>query len=497
MQPDSKKITLIPGRVVTLRLDLIDRNPKQPRDTFSDEDIRELADNIAACQILIYPILVEPHPEIAGRYMIVAGERRWRALKLLGVEEFQFHICDGKVPSYLISIIENSNRKGLNPIEEANSYRECMEKEKMSVAQLSAYTGKHYTEIYRALRLLKLAPEVQRLIREGKLNKGRLQDLAQYKKFSKQIEFAQQLVRGEDPPELVEADTQTSKWQSDRILALLPTTPEGLISRMLQFRGRAYPAGFVIDAFLKLDEADQVKGWTSFTRLTRENFVTQMCAFADKLNALNKRMVVLPETKHAPFGRQFQRTKPSVTAQAPSAPKPQDDKKKAVESKPPKAPVTMMTHRVPTSVIPGEPTSRRLPTQGFFKKPPTETPFPEPKKLLKLTTPDFVAGERIIEFLSEAIQKNSSVLLSKSVLGKAVGNGSSKGEAQKMVLAGFRAVREVWRSSINRGDSPEKQGFIELVSNCRHDMGNRQFHDLLQILKRHDRSADPINVDAL
>ncbi len=85
---DSKKITLIPSRVMTIRLDLIDRNPNQPREEFSDGETREWADNIAACRFLIHPIFLEPHPEKAGRYRIVAGERRWRALKLLGIEEF-------------------------------------------------------------------------------------------------------------------------------------------------------------------------------------------------------------------------------------------------------------------------------------------------------------------------------------------------------------------------------------------------------------------------
>ncbi|MDO8664725.1 MAG: ParB/RepB/Spo0J family partition protein [Candidatus Liptonbacteria bacterium] len=490
------KIPLPPGYSAIIRIDLIDRDTKQPRKYFAPVPLQKLAANIAVSGVF-HAIYIRPNPEKPGRYLVVAGERRFRSLQALEVEEYEFRIVEKGLPPYIISIIENSHRENLNSIEEAESYEEFMKQEGTSVTELCAYNGKHPNDIYRALRLLKLAPEVQQLIREGKLNKGRLQDLAQYKILSKQIELAQQLVRGEDPPELVEADTQTSKWRDNRILALLPTTPEGLISRMLQFRGRAYPAGFVLEAFLKLSETEQVRGWTSFTRITRENFVTQMCAFADKLNALNKKMVVLPETQKAPFGRPFQKTKPSVTAQAPPASKPQDDKKKAVESKPPKAPVTMTTYRVPSSVIAGEPTSRRLPTQGFFRKPPPEPELPPEKPKLKLTSLHFIAGKGVLDFISEAVEKKSGVLLSKSALGKAVGNGSSAEEAQKMVLAGFRAVREVWRSPLQLGDPPEKQGFVEFVANCRHDLGDMQFHDFIRTLKWRDRSADPINVDAL
>ncbi|MDP3948750.1 MAG: ParB/RepB/Spo0J family partition protein [bacterium] len=492
------KVIPSPGRCAVLRLDLIDRDPKQPRKVFKEGPLKKLAENIAVAGVF-NPIFVRPHPEKPGRYMLVAGERRFRALRLLEVEEYEFRIVEKGLPPYVISIIENSNREDLNPIEEAESYVEFMQQEGMTVAKLSEYTGKHYTEIYRAIRLLKLAPEVQQLIREGKLNKGKLQYLTQFKNLSKQIELAQQLMRGEDPPELVEADTQTSRWREDRIRASLPDTPEGLIRRMLKFRGHAYRAGFAIDAFLGWGEAGQVEGWTFFTKLTRENFVTQMSMVAEKLRALNDKMAVLPKTQLAPFGRAIQKTKPPSTAvQAPAASKPPDDKKKATESKPQKAPVTMTTYRVPSSVIAGEPTSRRLPTQDFFRKPPPEsTSQLKPKKVLKLTSIDFIAGKGVLDFISEAVEKKSGVLLSKSALGKAVGNGSSTEESQKMVLAGFRAVREVWRSPLQLGDPPEKQGFVEFVANCRHDLGDMQFHDFIRTLKWRDRSADPINVDAL
>jgi len=247
--------------------------------------------------------------------MIVAGECRFRALKLLQAEEFEFRLVEKEIPPYVISMIENEFRRDLNPIEKAESYRECMEREGMSVEDVAAHSGKHVTEIYRFLRFLKLPSEVQLLVREGKLKQGNLKHLSQFKNIAKQIEFAQQLVRGEDPPELVEASTEVCI--DGRSLSHLPKTAEGLISRLLEFRGRANRIVPTIEAFMALTEEEQTKAWTSFTAGTRENFTNQMLRFTERLKTLNAKMIELPPTKLAAFGMGIARVKPASPSNAP------------------------------------------------------------------------------------------------------------------------------------------------------------------------------------
>jgi hypothetical protein len=348
-----------------------------------------------------------------------------------------------------------------------------MEREKMSVAQLSEYTGKHFTEIYRALRLLKLAPEVQQLVREGKVTKGNLKHLAQFKELSKQIELAQALVRGEDPPELIEAATNTSGWGDDRIVAALPKTGRGLIHRMLEFRGRAYRIGFVLDAFLKLGEDEQIQGWTAFTKATRENFASQLTEFATKLDALNKKMATLPETQKAPFGMAIPK------AQRPVAPPPS-----------------------PKTASPARQTSASPPVA--IKTPPPRAPErkPEPPPVKKLevmrpaTLGEVTTAEKIMGFLSQSMRKQSNCLLSKAALLKVLGNGDTPKTIEKTVLDGLRAARDVWRKPPNDDDTPAQRAFVMVVSRYRFELG-ATFPLFVESLKRMDRSADPIDLSRL
>ncbi len=131
------KVPLPPGRSAIVRLDLIDPNPKQPRKFFAPEPLEKLKANIAVSGVF-HSIYIEPNPEKPGRYLVVAGERRFRSLKALGVEEYEFRIVENGLPPYIISIIENSHRENLNPIEEAESYEEFLKQEGMSVEKLCA-----------------------------------------------------------------------------------------------------------------------------------------------------------------------------------------------------------------------------------------------------------------------------------------------------------------------------------------------------------------------
>jgi len=465
------KAVPIPSRTKVVKLDLVDRDPGQPRKTFNESTIRDLATNIAA-NGLLNPVYLRPHPEKKGCYMLVAGERRFRALKLLETEEFEFRIVDKGLPPYVISIIENSHREGLNPIEEAESYRECMEREGMSVTRLSEYTGKHFVEIYRLLRLLKLPPEVQQLVREGKITRARLQHLSQFKGMAKQIELAQQIIRGEDPPELIEASTKQSERSEKSIIAHLPKTPEGLIRRMLRFRSDTNRIRFVIDAFLALNENEQVKGWTAFTSTTRENFVSQMKTVAQKLETLNSKMATLPETRRVPSGNAIPKSERPAPIQT-AAPEPKPQK--------PFSAATVLG-RVRSKPAGGQ--SRNLPD-------------PKPRPIRVPTPREMKSGKAVLDFFRRQINNRSTLLLSKAALIDTIGNGDSPAEVEKTALAGLRAARDVWRSPPNAEDPKEVQNFVIAVSHCRYDMGDMTFSNLLQAIRSRDRSSDPINLGLL
>lgn len=545
------EIKLLPSRVEKIRLDLIDRDPKQPRQIFSEESLKKLAANIKASGYLIYAILVKPNPKMPGRYIIIAGERRFRALKLIGVEEFYFHIADGEVPSYLISLIENGNREDLNPIDQAQAYQECMDREKMSVAQIAEFDGKHVGDIYRALRLLKLAPEVKQLVREGKLKTGGAHNLVQFKGFSKQIELARKLVAGEDPPEIEERMAQNNERSETAILSRLPKESDGLIRRLLKFRRSNTGLPFVIRAFLDLPEIKQIEGWQYFTKATRENFTTQLRALIFNLQLLEKKMAELPKTKKNPFGPAASKAKPvaikeKVAAEkkevatpakdtffeeylmrthSPEKTKPPQGRPeireaphaaagksipeiKAADAKTPKpepilevpkldpAPVRVpvFLNKTAVSAAPRPALPQKRP--GWNPKPDEEARF-KPKGIP--TAAELEAASKVILFLYEEITEGRRKLLSKKTLSAVLSNGKLPENAEALAIKALRTIRDYWRVPPDPMH-PETQKFIVLVSQKRHDLerlGCVRFDDLMTVVKNRDNSSDPVNVQRL
>ncbi|MBI4085444.1 MAG: ParB/RepB/Spo0J family partition protein [Candidatus Liptonbacteria bacterium] len=490
-------VKIIPSRTEIIRLELVDRDAGQPRKVFSEESIKNLAENIRAVGFVLHPIYVKPNPEKRGRYLIVAGERRFRALKLLGVEEYTFHISEAEVPSYLVSLIENNNREDLNPIDQAESYEECMRRESMSVEQLSQFIGKHFTEIYRSLRLLKLAPEVKEMIRKGKLTRGGAHTLVQFKAVSKQIELARQLIAGEDPPEIDELLTRTSGWSESRTIASLPKTAEGLIRRLLKFRRQSSSTPFLITAFLDLSEAKQIEGWRHFTKATRDKFVVQLRELIQSLQDLEKKMTALPETKMHPFGRgivhaaasaqkQPEKTAPAGTSVPKNVPHPPS----AVRPQPQKTGEPQIHHNPPPKPV-------RSVSPDKHRQPGANTTTPAAKAVRMPPPPsmeEINAAARLLSFITEEIENGRRNLLGRSSLMKALGNGASPENVDSIVRKGFRTLRSYWRTAYDPSH-PGMHSFITQISRRRHDLACDEFDKLLRVLKARDNSPDPINIE--
>jgi ParB family chromosome partitioning protein len=144
-------------------------NPSQPRRTFRDASLAELADSIRRRGVL-QPVLVE---EVGGGYQIVAGERRVRAAKLAGLDRVPVVVRSfGPDERLEIALIENLQREDLTAIEEAKAYRQLMEAAGLTQEQVAAKVGKDRTTVTNSLRLLKLPPKVQDAVERGELSGG-------------------------------------------------------------------------------------------------------------------------------------------------------------------------------------------------------------------------------------------------------------------------------------------------------------------------------------
>lgn len=176
----------------TLRISEIEPNRDQPRKTFSDETISMLADSIRE-HGMIQPILVRPLS--TGGYQIVAGERRWRAAKMLGLDEVPVNIRElSDIQTMQIAVIENLQRENLNPIEEAMGYNELIEKYGMTQETVAKMAGRSRSAVANAVRLLSLPEKVIEMVRKGEISAGHAKALLGLKSEEEIIEIAEKIV---------------------------------------------------------------------------------------------------------------------------------------------------------------------------------------------------------------------------------------------------------------------------------------------------------------
>ncbi|MFN0122975.1 MAG: ParB/RepB/Spo0J family partition protein [Blastocatellia bacterium] len=172
VDPAEIPVTLrIPGdQLLDIDIDLVDPNPAQPRTAFNDEKLAELAQSIRS-NGLVQPILVRRGE--AGRYQIVAGERRWRASQRAGLRKIKAVVRNIEDQNLLeLALVENIQRQELNPIEEAQAYQRLVTDLGMTHEDVAQKVGKDRSSVANFIRLLKLSPDVQRLVAEDKLSMG-------------------------------------------------------------------------------------------------------------------------------------------------------------------------------------------------------------------------------------------------------------------------------------------------------------------------------------
>lgn len=174
-------------------INLIKPNPNQPRKIFDQEALDDLACSIKVHGV-IQPIVLNQMED--GSYMIIAGERRWRASKIAGLKT---------VPSVIknyterqikeISIIENLQREDLNPIEAARAIKQLMDEYKLTQEVVSERIGKSRSNIANTLRLLSLYPEVIKMVEEGSLSAGHARSLVVIDDVNLQLRLANQCIK--------------------------------------------------------------------------------------------------------------------------------------------------------------------------------------------------------------------------------------------------------------------------------------------------------------
>ena len=174
-----------------IEIGLIDRNPEQPRKVFDDEALSELATSIKNYGV-IQPIIVK---EVKGRYVIIAGERRWRASRLAGLKTIPCVIKDYTEQEISeIAIIENLQREDLNPIESAKAIKSLINQFDLTQDEVADKIGKSRPAVANTLRLLTLPDAIISLVESGKITAGHARALLAVENPAKQKEIAIQIV---------------------------------------------------------------------------------------------------------------------------------------------------------------------------------------------------------------------------------------------------------------------------------------------------------------
>jgi ParB family chromosome partitioning protein len=246
--------------LASLAIDALQPGRFQPRAHIGQEGLAELAESIKA-QGVMQPILARPLG--AGRYEIVAGERRWRAARMAGLATVPALVRD--VPdrnALAIALIENLQREDLNPLEEAQGIKRLTEEFGMTHAEAAGAVGRSRAAITNALRLLELAPPVQVLLREGKLDMGHARALLALPAL-RQIDLAREAVARQLSVRQVEKRVAgltarpAARARGDRDVARLEDELSGQLGTTVSIRTGAKPgSGKLVIHYSSLDQLE-------------------------------------------------------------------------------------------------------------------------------------------------------------------------------------------------------------------------------------------------
>ena len=196
---------------ILVKIRLIEPNRSQPRKNFDAEELETLAESIRQHGV-IQPLIVTKEGE---HYQIVAGERRWRAARLAGLREVPVIVRDyAEQKAAEVSLIENIERKDLNPVEEAQAFKKLIEDYNLTQEELSDRMSRSRTSITNSLRLLKLPAEVQELLAAGKISQGHAKVLLGMENDEAETELARRIA--EEELSVRETEEAVRLWANPR-----------------------------------------------------------------------------------------------------------------------------------------------------------------------------------------------------------------------------------------------------------------------------------------
>lgn len=191
-QADSAKIEADEDRVLYIDINDIKPNKDQPRKTFNEEKLKNLANSIKENGV-IQPLIIR---KAQNGYELVAGERRWRAARIAEIKKVPCIIRDfDEKQNMIVAIIENMQRENLDPIEEALGLNEMIKRFEFTQEQVSNALGKSRAYIANSLRLLKLPEKIQNMIIEGRISAAHGRTIITIKDEKKQIEVCDKIIR--------------------------------------------------------------------------------------------------------------------------------------------------------------------------------------------------------------------------------------------------------------------------------------------------------------
>lgn len=266
-------VTTIPIRSMELKVSEIDPNPFQPRRVFNEEEIASLAESIKTHQ-QIQPILVR---KVGDRYQLISGERRFRATIHAGLSTIRAEVreADDRLVTEL-AIIENLQRKDLNAIEKALSFRRYLDEHQCTQEELANRLSLDRTTITNALRLLELPKPIIEMIQRGELTGGHAKPMLALGSEAQQVELAKtvilegwsvraverrvgELVRAEDEDGLANAvENNKRKPMKDDQLALLEQQMKMGLGTKVEIQRTSRGRGRIVVHFTSLEEFDRL-----------------------------------------------------------------------------------------------------------------------------------------------------------------------------------------------------------------------------------------------
>lgn len=275
-------------RIIQISLERITPNPEQPRKVFRPEALRTLANSIKESGVQT-PVKVRPNPNKSGHYILIFGERRWRASKMAGMNTIPCIVMRGEQDSAKAALIENFQREDLNPVDGGEAFLSYKKEHGFTIAQMSAMTGKSTATIQNWIKLLELPEEIREMVRHDELPSGSALRIIRHvsKGQRAMMQMARDLIDGKSELEAGVLDLEPNKRSKDKAFGRMARRPENMMTRILRYFGWSSMSILtIVDDFFRLSERDRNAYWFKMPASSRENFLKRIVGIRDAAERL-------------------------------------------------------------------------------------------------------------------------------------------------------------------------------------------------------------------